>query len=927
VSADNVSSRRYAAFISYNRQHDSPLAASLQNALETFAKPWQRSRGVRIFRDTTSLPPAKSLSDVLERALDDADFLILIASPESAASPWVELEVNYWLRTREVSSIIVVAAAGEAIWLPSGQPGSTLPPSLAQAYQADPNYVDLRAPEINIAPTLQNPLFLDAVATILSALRSVPKDELVGEHLRQHRAVTRLRRVAIVLPTILTIAAVLLAVAAKNEAANANHEKSQADRQRNTAASRALAADSEIKSATDPELSMLLALAATDVSPTAEARSALLRQAVARERIERVLAAPGGQANAVAAGGGLFAVAAGEGVVDIWNMKDFGIARALRTGDRDVFTLAFSPDGRTLAVGGSVPETEGGSLVLWNPRTGQPISPNLVRHMPPPAELSYGDGGRMLAVQYFDSSAVEILTGEGRFLTKVPFSTSFAGPFCGDLNIDANGSHLIESNRGDESAAWWNLNRGTPSYGGKFAIPASARRAPATGPGRSSRLLEPVVTGHRITVFDIEDRRAVASIQAGGPVTCVALSADARYLAYGRDSGTVGIYDITTGHSMSLKFHTGRVTGIAFLSDFRLITTDNTGVVVVWNIGPSTVFAQPLTGITNAVSGSYLPRSDTIVTAGKEITRWHFGDKSSVTASPSPHRISSLAVVPDGRLAVDDSLNVFLQKTVAGPFVKLSNGDVIGIGPVAASPDGTLLASGGSQQTILRWNAVTLSLAGETKGAVGGDQDDVSSLAFSQDGRILATGDSEGSPSLWNPRTGHFMMKLATPQLPGIPHFRISLFSIGFVQQVAISMHDRMLAASDPANGVVIWDIATRSVRGVLAGGASQVTAMAFDPTGDLLATGDHVGNVTLWDMARLAPLGTWSTGKKEITSLAFRADGRRLLSVGGGTATQWNTDPAEWYRQVCDAAARPLSKSERLLYAPDLPKMPACQP
>jgi len=46
---------KYAAFISYSHAADGKLAPALQQSLQRFAKPWNRMRALRVFRDETSL--------------------------------------------------------------------------------------------------------------------------------------------------------------------------------------------------------------------------------------------------------------------------------------------------------------------------------------------------------------------------------------------------------------------------------------------------------------------------------------------------------------------------------------------------------------------------------------------------------------------------------------------------------------------------------------------------------------------------------------------------------------------------------------------------------------------------------------------------------------------------------------------------------
>jgi hypothetical protein len=88
----------YDAFISYSHAKDKPIAAALQAVLQRLCKPWYRRRALRVFRDDTSLSATPQLWPAIEQALGQSRFLILLASPEAAASPWVGGEIAYWPR-------------------------------------------------------------------------------------------------------------------------------------------------------------------------------------------------------------------------------------------------------------------------------------------------------------------------------------------------------------------------------------------------------------------------------------------------------------------------------------------------------------------------------------------------------------------------------------------------------------------------------------------------------------------------------------------------------------------------------------------------------------------------------------------------------------------------------------------------------------
>jgi len=89
------------------------VARALQTGLEQFAKPWYR---LRVFRDITSLSANPGLWSSIERALASSAWLVLMASPEAARSPWVDREVAWWRANKSPQRLLVVLTEGEFAW-------------------------------------------------------------------------------------------------------------------------------------------------------------------------------------------------------------------------------------------------------------------------------------------------------------------------------------------------------------------------------------------------------------------------------------------------------------------------------------------------------------------------------------------------------------------------------------------------------------------------------------------------------------------------------------------------------------------------------------------------------------------------------------------------------------------------------------------
>jgi WD40 repeat protein len=265
----------YAAFISYSHGADGKLAPILQRALQAFSKPWYRLRAVRVFRDEASLSANPALWPSIENALTGSNFFILLASPEAAASSWVNREVQYWLQTKSSAHVLIALTGGElafdgATLEPDWSATTALPDALKGVFKSQPRYVDLRWARTAEDLSLRHPKFREAVADLASTIRDVPKDQLIGDDLRWHRKALATAWAGV-------IALLIAAGVAAWQAIVATQQRRVAQREARTATSRLLATEALSTLDHDPTLSFRLAEAALGVEPTLEAQKALFR--------------------------------------------------------------------------------------------------------------------------------------------------------------------------------------------------------------------------------------------------------------------------------------------------------------------------------------------------------------------------------------------------------------------------------------------------------------------------------------------------------------------------------------------------------------------------------------------------------------------------------------------------------------------------
>src|SRR5271169_2698593 len=149
------------------------------------------------------------------RALQDSRFMIVVLSPQSAASHWVNEEVKHWLDQRGHEGLMLVLAEGRLAWDAERgrfdpEQSTAAPPVLTQlgSLPAEPLYIDVSGD----APwELGSLAFRDKVTSLAAPIHGKPKDDLTGDDLREQRRSRRLRRAAIAGLAVLTVLAVVAA--------------------------------------------------------------------------------------------------------------------------------------------------------------------------------------------------------------------------------------------------------------------------------------------------------------------------------------------------------------------------------------------------------------------------------------------------------------------------------------------------------------------------------------------------------------------------------------------------------------------------------------------------------------------------------------------------------------------------------------------
>ena len=268
----------------------------------------------------------------------------------------------------------------------------------------------------------------------------------------------------------------------------------------------------------------------------------------------------------------------------------------------------------------------------------------------------------------------------------------------------------------------------------------------------------------------------------------------------------------------------------------------------------------------------------------------------SVVKTINPWNPKEITRLRRGTVATSSNGNVSNTK-----HIKTLVGHRYTVHCVAFSPDGKTLASGGEDNTIILWDMTTgehiKTLARPTGPFVGptdtlvGHTDTVYSVAFSPDGTTLASGSEDSTIILWDMTTGEHIKTLARPTGPFVGPTDLLAGHTDTVYSVAFSPDGTTLASGSADNTIILWDATTGQYKETLIGHKRAVYSIAFSPDGTTLASGSWDRTIKLWDTATWKYRHTLVGHEKVVYCVAFSPDGQILASGSADKAIiLWDT-------------------------------------
>ncbi|MDA0158851.1 AAA family ATPase [Solirubrobacter ginsenosidimutans] len=562
----------------------------------------------------------------------------------------------------------------------------------------------------------------------------------------------------------------------------------------------------------------------------------------------------------------------------ILDARTHRVLARLRVPDEFIYTLRFSPDGRTLFAAVGRPLKGDTALVRFDARSGRPLGPERsageglgsfmltrdgrrvvtsfegatvirdagtlrpLRSLPVGAETAAlsPDGHTVLlggsdgSVRFLDLVSGKVRTGSGRHEGAVVKAT-----------FNADGASAITAGQ-DDRVIVWDVKRAEAGE----TLEGHGGQVTGLAISHDNQTLYSSALDGKVLIWDLAGTRRLGrpfGLGTGGATLRYALSPDGRVLAAGHADGTVTLIDARTLTPLSgpvRVLRDGPVGGMGFVPHSRLLVVgDSTGFVTLLDSERRQVIWRRRAGDAPIFTPGFSADGRLLATASDD-----FNDRED--------GVVRLWALPSGR-------------EIGGPLKYPSVEDV------SLSPDGrTLAITAGIDRKDLDKGDVEIVDAGtHRRRASLPETETVTDLArFTPDGRFIVAGSWKGWARLWSTKT----FKPATR--PFVGHA-----------------------------GRVEWE--------------------SISPDGRTLATGGPEGAIRLWDLPTQRPLGAPLPALPNHEAVPqFTPDGNYLFAItDAGRAYRWDMRGASWAQHACDVAGRTLTRTEWNAALPDRAYAPAC--
>ena len=900
-----------------------------------------------IFRDRDDYSPGESLSEKTKAALESSDFLIVVCSPNSANSFYVNEEIRLFKKMGRQGRILPVIVDGE----PGDPERECFSKALRFKVDRDGVLTDQREEPLAADARPRGDGREGARLKLVAGLLGLALDEIVRRAERERRRVLRLWIGGLSVIAVVFAGLGLLAEINRREAARQRDIVQVSQSQYVAQQARRVASEGD--AATAVALALEVLPAPGDERPHVQLAEEALLDALRRLHERTVVRDHGGAVwNVQFSPDGARLITYFVGGVRVLDVASSRTIATLKGENDFVATPALAPDGKRIALA-----YKDAVVRVWEVETGREIAV-LRGHEKSANSLAFSlDGQRLLTAsgdrtaRLWDAVAgkeLEVLRGHEDELTDARFSpdgtrivtTSYdktarlwpsdgKGPpvvleghtgFVVHAAFSPNGARLVTSGF-DATARLWDVAAGKEiatltghenivimaafSPDGSRVITASDDKSIGLWDGWTGRRLD-FLRGHEAIV------------------NTVAYSRDGAWILSASEDGTARLWNSKDGQPMLiLRGHDGPIVDASFSSDSALVATAGIdGTARLW-VGLPARDAMVLRGHGREVTSVMFSSDGTrLATASRDNTigLWDLRSGDRLASLETPMIFPVLWAAPEGvRLVSDEQLGDLrsgwtratqLRDIASGKVLETWKGGIAREQPHAISADGSLIAVDSLEGERSIWD----TRSGQRVSVLQGEPMQAPKSWFSPDGSLIIGTHMDGAAHVWRIVDGE---ETAVLKHDGLA-----------VNAAAFSPDGKRAATASLDNIARVWDLAQSRVLFTLRGHQSGLTDISFSRDGAWIVTASLDGTARVWDAASGREIQVLRGHRAPVRAAAFSPDGALIATASeDGTAILWSfVTGTRAIAQACERLPRALTTDQRERYFLERePRIPRC--